>query len=122
MIQAIDPSRICLLKVCIARINFDEFNCTGEFTIGINLDDLNKIFKRSDKSDSIELFFEENAQKLRICFSREGRKRSFSLSILDLDIEEIPMENLLNIDYTSQWKMNLGGLEWCSKRMPTARL
>jgi len=107
VIKAMDPSRICLLKIRMAKFDFDEFDCKGEISIGLNLDDLNKILKRSGKDDSIELSFKENSQKLKIQFAREKRKRTFSLSVLDLDIEEIPMDNLLTIDYETEWKMNL---------------
>ena len=36
---------------------------------------------------------------------REGvsRTRTFSLALLDIDIEEIPMDNLLKIEYPSKW-------------------
>ncbi|GAG79430.1 unnamed protein product, partial [marine sediment metagenome] len=36
---------------------------------------------------------------------REGntRKRTFSLALIDLEREEIPMDNLLKIEYPSNW-------------------
>ncbi len=104
-ISAMDPSRICLLKLSIKKDDFDEFECSKESKIGLNLDDLDKILKRSTTNDTVEINFNESDQKIKIKMQREGvsRTRTFSLALLDIDIEEIPMDNLLKIDYPSKW-------------------
>ncbi|MFX1575167.1 MAG: proliferating cell nuclear antigen (pcna) [Promethearchaeota archaeon] len=104
-ISAMDPSRICLLKLSIKKENFDEYKCTKESKVGLNLDDLDKILKRSALNDSVEIDFKEAEQKIKIKMQREGvsRTRTFSLALLDIDIEEIPMERLLEIEYPSKW-------------------
>ncbi|TFF96610.1 MAG: proliferating cell nuclear antigen (pcna) [Promethearchaeota archaeon] len=104
-ISAMDPSRICLLKLSIAKENFDEFECGKESKVGLNLEDLDKILKRSSSNDSIEIDFKEKDQKIKIKMQREGssRTRTFSLALLDIDHEEIPMDNLLKIEYESSW-------------------
>ncbi|MCK4479336.1 MAG: DNA polymerase sliding clamp, partial [Candidatus Lokiarchaeota archaeon] len=45
-ISAMDPSRICLLKLSIKKENFDEYQCDKDSKVGLNLDDLDKILKR----------------------------------------------------------------------------
>ncbi|MFX1410136.1 MAG: hypothetical protein ACFFA6_07280, partial [Promethearchaeota archaeon] len=104
-ISAMDPSRICLLKLSIKKDDFDEFKCSQETKVGLNLDDLDKILKRSSTNDSVEIDFNKSDQKIKIKMQREGtsRKRTFSLALLDIDIEEIPMDNLLKIEYDSTW-------------------
>jgi len=104
-ISAMDPSRICLLKLTIKKDNFDDYKCSKESKVGLNLDDLDKILKRCAANDSVEIDFNEKDQKIKIKMQREGtsRTRTFSLALLDIDIEEIPMENLLNIEYSSKW-------------------
>ena len=104
-ISAMDPSRICLLKLAIKKDDFDEFKCEKESKVGLNLDDLDKILKRSAVNDSVEISFSETDPKLKIKMQREGtqRTRTFSLAILDIDIEEIPMDNLLKIEYPTKW-------------------
>ncbi len=104
-ISAMDPSRICLLKLSIKKENFDEFKCSKETKVGLNLDDLDKILKRSSINDNVEIVFKEEDQKIKIKMKREGssRTRTFSLALLDIDIEEIPMDTLLNIEYPSRW-------------------
>ena len=104
-ISAMDPSRICLLKLSIKKDDFDDYKCIKESKVGLNLDDLDKILKRSAINDSVEIDFNETAQKIKIKMQREGssRTRTFSLALLDIDIEEIPMDNLLKIEYPSKW-------------------
>ncbi|MFX1357535.1 MAG: proliferating cell nuclear antigen (pcna) [Promethearchaeota archaeon] len=104
-ITAMDPSRICLLKLSIRKDGFDEYQCSKESKVGLNLDDLDKILKRSAVNDSIEIDFKETEQKIKIKMQREGtsRVRTFSLALLDIDTEEIPMENLLKIEYPTKW-------------------
>jgi len=106
-ISAMDPSRICLLKLSIKKENFDEYKCSKDSKVGLNLDDLDKILKRSALNDSVEIDFKEVDQKIKIKMQREGvsRTRTFSLALLDIDIEEIPMERLLEIEYPSKWVM-----------------
>jgi len=105
VITAMDPSRICLLKLSIKKENFDDYKCSKESKIGLNLDDLDKILKRSSADDTIEIDFKETDQKIKITMERVGknRKRTFSLTLIDLDREEIPMENLLKIEYPTNW-------------------
>ncbi|MGQ4872524.1 MAG: proliferating cell nuclear antigen (pcna) [Promethearchaeia archaeon] len=105
VITAIDPSRICLLELTMKKEDFDEFKCSAESKVGLNLEDLDKILKRSGSGDSIQLEFSEKEQKIKIKMQREGssRTRTFSLALLDIDTQEIPMENLLKIEYDSKW-------------------
>ncbi len=104
-ISAMDPSRICLLKLSINKENFDDYQCDKESKVGLNLDDLDKILKRSAANDSVEIDFNDPDQKIKIKMQREGvsRTRTFSLALLDIEIEEIPMDNLLKIEYPSKW-------------------
>jgi proliferating cell nuclear antigen len=104
-ITAMDPSRICLLKLSIKKDNFDEYKCDKESKVGLNLDDLDKILKRSAANDSVQIDYNEKEEKIKIKMQREGmsRVRTFSLALLDIDIEEIPMDNLLKIEYPTRW-------------------
>ncbi len=107
-ISAMDPSRICLLKLSLKKDDFDDYQCSKESKVGLNLDDLDKILKRSAANDSVEIDFNETDQKIKIKMQREGvsRTRTFSLALLDIDIEEIPMDNLLKIEYPSSWVLD----------------
>ena len=108
-IKAMDPSRICLLKLVIKKEGFDDFECNKECKIGLNLDDFNKILKRSSSNDSISIEYQEDEQKIKIKMKRENstRTRTFSLALIDVDIEEVPMDNLLKIEFNAIWDMNI---------------
>jgi len=105
IITAMDPSRICLLKLTIDKEDFDEYEADGEFSLGINLSDLEKIMKRASSDDSLKLKHTTTDNKIKIIMQREGsaRARTFTLALLDLDIEEIAMNNLLAIEYPISW-------------------
>ena len=107
-IKAMDPSRICLLQLTIAKANFEEFNCPKECKIAMNLDDLDKIMKRSTINDTITLSYQEADQKIKIKMIRDGttRARTFSLALLDIEVEDVPMDNLLKIEYPAEWSMD----------------
>jgi len=108
-IDAMDPSRICLLKLVIKKEGFDAFECNKACKIGLNLDDFDKILKRSSSNDSITLEYQEEEQKIKIKMKREGstRTRTFSLALIDVEYEEVPMENLLKIEFNAIWDMNI---------------
>ncbi len=112
LIKAMDPSRICLLQLNMSNEHFDEYDCKKEVRIGINLEDLDKILKRSGANDSVEFNFEPKTQKLKIKLKQSGssKTRNFSLTLLDIEMEEIPMENLLGLGYEAEWSMDPGFL------------
>jgi len=113
LIKAMDPSRICLLQIMIKKADWDIYNCETEQKIGINLDDLDKIMKRASSKDSITLSFIPEEQKLKIKMKREGdnRVRVFSLASLKLEMEDIPLDNLLKIDYSTILVIDISILE-----------
>lgn len=99
-ITLMDASRVCLMEMIIVKDNFDEFECKKKANIGVNLEDLNKILQRSSSKDSLTIEFKENDQQIKIKMEREGsRLRTFKLALIDTDVQEIPMENLLEISY-----------------------
>ena len=108
IITAMDPSRICLLKLVIKNEDFDEYEADGEFQIGLNLEDFGKIMKRSSIQDSITLTHTRADNKIKIIMQQgeTSRARTFTLALLDIDIEEIPMDNLLSIEYPSSWTLD----------------
>ncbi len=106
-ITAMDPSRICLLKLKISKDSklIDELKCTRSHDVVINLDDLDKIMKRAASNDELTFSFLEEENKLKIIMKRKetSRTRKFSLALLDSEIEEIPMNNLLQLEYNSDF-------------------
>jgi len=104
-IKAMDSSRICILQLIIKKEDFKEFECTKDSKVGINLGDFDKILKRCSSEEDLILEFNRKNQKIKVQMQKEGasKVRTFSLALLDIDAEDMPMESLLNIDYTSYW-------------------
>lgn len=104
-VKAMDPSRICLLELIIEKDNFKEYDCKEKFQVGLNLSDFDKILKRCGLEDTIELNYNDEDKKIKIRYQNEEatRIRAFSLTCLDLEIEEVPMDSLNKIEYSSSW-------------------
>lgn len=107
-ITAFDDSMVSLLKFSMKKEDFDGYNCSKEFKISLNLDDLDKILKRSATDDTIEVEFQESEQKIKIKMKKRDSKRvrTFSLSLLDTDKQEVSIDNLQKIDYFVNWVMS----------------
>lgn len=108
IVEAMDPSKICMIRLVLKSSDFDEYKVKEEATIGLILDDFEKVLKRGSSKDSIELSYKEDEQKLKVKMVREGRERprTFSLSTIDVDVEDVPIKILNKIKYTSIWKMD----------------
>lgn len=108
IVEMMDPSRVCMIRLVLKSGDFDEYKITEEATIGLNLNDFEKVLKRSSPKDSVELSYKEKEQRLKIKMKREGRERprTFTLSTIDVDVEDLSMESLNGISYRSIWKMD----------------
>jgi proliferating cell nuclear antigen len=104
-INAMDPGRVCMMRLTIKKEHFDEYKCQKETKVGVNLEDLNKILKRGSAEDSVELDFNVKEQKIRVKLKRDTttRTRSFSLAAITTQIAEVPVNSLLEIHYDSTW-------------------
>jgi proliferating cell nuclear antigen len=86
--KAIDPSRIVLVDFNMPRESLDEYEFAKEETIGVNMDDLNKVLRRALKNDELLL---ETLEGGRLAVSFMGRgKRTFIIPSLETIAEEVP--------------------------------
>lgn len=113
VIKAMDPSRICLLKLEMSNDDWDLYDCDIEQDFCVNMEDLKKITDRAAQKDKIELSSDFKNQKIIISMNGENtnRRRSFRLGMLESEIEDVPVENLLKIDYDSSFSIDLKILE-----------
>jgi len=100
-----DQSRIFLCSIIIEDnwSNTLKIDKTGEY--GLNINDLAKLLKviKSDKKSFILKF---NTERLRIVKKKSnGFKATKELEFLDLELEDIPIKNLLEIPYPSKVKV-----------------
>ncbi len=87
VLKAMDPSHIVLIDLYMPRTVFEEYDVSGEEKLGVNFNDIVKIFKRATKNDRLALEFSKS--KLAILFLGSS-ERKFVLPLLTLSEEEIP--------------------------------
>jgi proliferating cell nuclear antigen len=87
--RAMDPIRVAMVDFELSKDAFEEYQCSAEMKMGINLEEMGKIMRRAGSGDSLELVHDEKSNKLLVRF-RGKSIRTFSLSLLDLGSEDLP--------------------------------
>jgi len=107
-VSLLDNSQVSLSIFSIKKKNFDEFKCSQQSRVRLNLDDLNMILKRSAPDDPIELHFDEKDQKILIKMQKEGgsMRCTFGLSALEAKFEKLPFEHVVKRKYAASWVMS----------------
>jgi proliferating cell nuclear antigen len=88
-ITAIDPANVAMVGLRIPKKAFSEFDSAGSETLGVNLDSLKKILKRS--SGPLVLEKKENLLYIQM---EDRIKRNFILSLIEIESEDKEMPNL----------------------------
>ena len=83
-IVAVDPANVAMVIFKMPKEAFEEYQ-TNKDSLGINLDDLKKILKRSSSASSLN--FETSDGQLKISVLDKS-KRVFTLSLIDTNSEE----------------------------------
>ncbi|MEK0336616.1 MAG: hypothetical protein QQN41_04180 [Nitrosopumilus sp.] len=84
-IAAMDPANVAMVGFKLPRSAFSQFE-TGYETLGINLDDFKRILKRCGIGSSLILEKKENLLNIQI---HDRIKRTFTLSLIEIDAEDI---------------------------------
>lgn len=87
-ITAIDPANVAMVSLKVPRKSFSEFD-TGSETLGVNLDSLKRILKRSGG----QLVLEKKENLLYIQMD-DRIKRNFVLSLIEIESEDKEIPNL----------------------------
>ncbi|MHA1835896.1 MAG: proliferating cell nuclear antigen (pcna) [Candidatus Odinarchaeia archaeon] len=104
--KAMDPSHIAMVDFELPKGAFEKYDCSEEVKIGLNLDEMVKIMRRAGAGDSLELFLEENSNRLNIQFVGKATRR-FGLSLIDIQHEKLPTPN---IEFKSYVKLTTDAL------------
>jgi proliferating cell nuclear antigen len=96
-ITAIDPANVAMVHFRIPKSAFSQFEA-GKEVLGVNLDSLKKILKRS--SSSIVLEKRENFLEIQM---QDGISRNFTLCLLEIEGEEKEMPSL---EFSSRIEIN----------------
>jgi proliferating cell nuclear antigen len=110
---AMDGSHICLVSLTLNKEDLDEFQSDQNYELGINLEDLVKIIKRSSANDEITFSHDPKDKKLIIEMKPENGKkaRKFTISLIDIDVEEINMDSLNNMQFDNSCAFSLDLLD-----------
>ncbi|KRX02312.1 hypothetical protein PPERSA_09929 [Pseudocohnilembus persalinus] len=95
-LQAMDSSHVALVSLNLDENGFDNFRCDKQLTLGLSIENLQKILKLASNDDSITLSAEEeDASSLKFIFeSQKGEKVSeFNLNLMTIDTEQLAVPN-----------------------------
>jgi len=98
-LRALDPSRIAMVDFNLPASAFEEYQCEEEVKIGVNFDELNRVMKRGRADERVVL--EVVGGRLKITMVGKA-ERSFSLPVIDIAGEELPLPKL---NFTVRAKM-----------------
>lgn len=94
-VVSMDSSHVVLMDLILEAKNFDYYECSRSYTVGLNMPDLYKILKIIDNTDQIGfLLDDEDLDKLTVesTNTETGHETRMKLKLLDIDQEhlEIP--------------------------------
>ena len=87
-ITAMDPANVSMVGFKLPKSVFSQFESENT-TLGINLDSLKKILKRAGAGSSLIMERKENLLGIQI---QDKIKRSFDLSLIDIESEDIDFD------------------------------
>lgn len=106
-ITAIDTANVAMVNFRIPKSSFSEFETEKE-SIGVNLDSLKRILKRAGNNSSVIIEKKEGMVEIII---EDKIRRSFKISIIDVEAEEIDFESKLsNMEFSSTAEVNSSDL------------
>ncbi|MBD3191294.1 MAG: proliferating cell nuclear antigen (pcna) [Candidatus Heimdallarchaeota archaeon] len=91
-LRAMDPSRVAMVDFYLPASAFEEYDCSGTYRLGVNIDEMHQIMARVKSSDLLAVTLEQRG-KLVLTFDG-AFTRDFGLSLLDLGDEEYPAPTL----------------------------
>ena len=90
-LRALDPSRIAMVNLELPSTVFEEYSCDEEVKVGIDINELNKVLKRSKADERVEIEIEEKKVRVKILGKAT---RSFGMPLIDIVSEELPLPNV----------------------------
>ncbi len=98
-ITAMDPANVSMIRFMLPRSSFSAFETDNE-VLGINLDNLKRILKRSSPGSSLVMEKRGNMLNIQI---HDRIKRNFNLSLIDIESEE---KDIPELEFSSVVELN----------------
>ncbi len=90
-IVAIDPANVAMVEFKLPKSAFSQFEIAENEVLGINLDSLKKILKRTSAGSSLIL---ERKDNLLHIYIQDRIKRNFKLNLIEIESEDKDMPKL----------------------------
>lgn len=90
-IIAVDPANVALVSFLLPKTTFSQYEVGNNETLGVSLDSLKSILKRSSSSSSLVMQSKENTLKVEI---HDKIKREFNISLINIEKEDKEMPDL----------------------------
>ena len=88
-LRAMDPSRVAMVDFEWPKTIFEEYICTEQTKMCINISELLKLIKRASKDEVVELSLDEKTGRLQVKITGKYT-RNFTMPTLEAAEEEVP--------------------------------
>ncbi len=88
-LRAMDPSRVAMVDFEWPKTVFDEYNCSENMKMCVNISEMLKLLRRTGKDESVELELDEKTGRLKITIKGKYT-RTFNMPTLEAMEEEVP--------------------------------
>ncbi len=92
-LRATDPSKIAMVDFTLPKHAFKEYDVEGTVRVGLNMSDLQNIFKRAKAAETVEMSVSEDGSRFIIELVGRARRR-FTLPVLDLGGIDLPLPKI----------------------------
>lgn len=92
-LRATDPSKIAMVDFALPKHAFREYEISGPVRLGLNLSDLQDVFKKANSAESVEMSLSDDGSKFVVELAGKARRR-FVLSVIDLGGNELPLPKI----------------------------
>merc|ERR1712226_564600 len=89
-LQSMDSSHVALVQMMLKEDNFDNYRCDKAQQMGLNMQNLNKIFG-AFTTGSVQIQTEDDNDRVKFIFEDEKakKKQTYELRLMDLDVEQL---------------------------------
>ena len=90
--QAMDKSHVALVSLSLGKDGFDEYRADRNISLGLNLPNVAKILKCSDKDDSVTIKADDDGDTVTLLFEggeNTERVSDFEMKLMDIDSEHL---------------------------------
>ena len=96
--RGMDPSHVALIDINWPNTAFERYECDGDIKFGVRIDELSKLIKRADKSNSIEInISDDNMLLVTIGKNKKYKMRLIESSASDTPLPKIPYDSKISL-------------------------